>query len=178
MLRLGYWKLTDSIALALVAQTNYTATSVFGAVKQLGFAKSIKIVTGEIKKQIPWLTAAGGKITLIAVAALATMAIITSATDAWQKTVEEAQESLKTHEENIQKYQSELDSLEQLQKKLEEAQGDKKALAVIQGELNDAIGETAGLLNGEAEAYKIATVNLQAQTNAKKKLIFFISSLL
>ena len=98
-------------------------------------------------------------------------AAITAATDAWQKNVATSQEALKVNEENIQQYQSELDSLEQLQKKLEEAQGDKKALAAIQGELNDAIGETVGLLNGEAEAYKIATINLQAQINAKKKLI-------
>ena len=98
-------------------------------------------------------------------------AAITTVTDAWQKQVETAQEALEVNKENIQQYQSELDSLEQLQKKLEEAQGDKKALAAIQGELNNAIGETVGLLNGEAEAYKIATVNLQAQINAKKQLI-------
>ena len=98
-------------------------------------------------------------------------AAITAATDAWQKNVAASQEALKANEENIQQYQSELDSLEQLQKKLQEAQGDKKALAAIQGELNNTIGETVGLLNGEAEAYKIATINLQAQINAKKKLI-------
>lgn len=127
-------------------------------------AKILEMGKAFMSTPIGWITAAVG-------AVLALGAVTTAFTDRWQKQVKTAQEALKVNEENVQQYQSELDSLEQLQKKLEEAQGDKKALAAIQGELNDAIGETVGLLNGEAEAYKIATVNLQAQINAKKKLI-------
>lgn len=154
------------------AMEGVNVTTIAGTFAQLSMLGKIKAVTLAIKEQaaaflatpIGWITAAVG-------AVLALGAATTAFTDRWQKQVETAQEALKVNEENIQQYQSELDSLEQLQKKLEEAQGDKKALAAIQGELNDAIGETVGLLNGEAEAYKIATVNLQAQINAKKKLI-------
>ena len=127
-------------------------------------AKILEMGKAFMSTPIGWITAAVG-------AVLALGAVTTAFTDRWQKQVKTAQEALKANEENIQQYQSELDSLEQLQKKLQEAQGDKKALAAIQGELNNTIGETVGLLNGEAEAYKTATINLQAQINAKKKLI-------
>lgn len=71
--------------------------------------------------------------------------------------------------EDISEYDAEISSLEELQTKLESAKGDKTELAKIQTELNDAIGETAGLLNGEGKAYDIANAKLKANIELKKQ---------
>jgi hypothetical protein len=51
--------------------------------------------------------------------------------------------------------------LEELQTKLKDAKGNKEELASIQGELNNAIGDTPGLLNGESTAYDTANLALK-----------------
>lgn len=112
-----------------------------------------------------------GKITLIVAAVAGIAAVVTSATDAWQKQVEAAQEAIKVNEENIANYQNEIDSLEALQEKLQNAKGDKEALATIQEELNEAIGATPGLINGEASAYEAATQKIKDQIAATKELL-------
>lgn len=112
-----------------------------------------------------------GKITLIVAAVAGIAAVVTSATDAWQKQVEAAQEAIKVNEENIANYQNEIDSLEALQEKLQNAKGDKEALAAIQEELNEAIGATPGLINGEASAYEAATQKIKDQITATKELL-------
>ena len=112
-----------------------------------------------------------GKITLIVAAVAGIAAVVTSATDAWQKQVEAAQEAIKVNEENIANYQNEIDSLEALQEKLQNAKGDKEALAAIQEELNEAIGATPGLINGEASAYEAATQKIKDQIAATKELL-------
>ena len=112
-----------------------------------------------------------GKITLIVAAVAGIAAVVTSATDAWQKQVEAAQEAIKVNEENIANYQNEIDSLEALQEKLQNTKGDKEALAAIQEELNEAIGVTPGLINGEASAYEAATQKIKDQIAATKELL-------
>lgn len=72
-------------------------------------------------------------------------------------------------DEDISKYDEEIRSLEELQSKLESAKGNKSELAQIQNELNDAIGETTGLLNGEGKAYDIANAKLKANIELKKQ---------
>ena len=71
--------------------------------------------------------------------------------------------------EDISTYDEEIQSLEALQVKLESAKGNKSELAKIQNELNDAIGETTGLLNGEGKAYDIANAKLKANIELKKQ---------
>ena len=167
------WK--TSAASAIVYQAaleGVNITTISATFAQLSLMGKIKAVTLAIKEQVAaFLATPIGWIAVVTAAVLALGAVVTALSDSWQEQVKTAQSALKVNEENIQQYQNELDSLEQLQKKLKEAQGDKKALAAIQGELNDVIGETVGLVNGEAEAYKIAAVNLQTQINGKKKLI-------
>lgn len=112
-----------------------------------------------------------GMITAMTAAVLGLGAIITGYTDKWQKEVKAAQDALEKNNENISKYQDEISNLEELHKRLQDAQGDKQKLAAIQGELNSAIGQTKGLLNGEADAYDNATKKLLAQIEAKKELL-------
>ncbi|MCI8370880.1 MAG: hypothetical protein HFI75_00500 [Lachnospiraceae bacterium] len=63
--------------------------------------------------------------------------------------------------ENITRYDEEINSLESLQSKLAATAGDKAELAKISGELNSAIGSTPGLLEGEGNAYDIANKKLR-----------------
>ena len=84
------------------------------------------------------------------------------------KNEEAARVSRELADEEVEKHQEQLSSLEELQKKLVSTGGDKQALAQIQSELNDAIGETPGLLNDEANAYESATKKLWAKIEAEK----------
>lgn len=71
--------------------------------------------------------------------------------------------------EDISEYDAEISSLEELQTKLESAKGDKTELAKIQTELNKAIGNTPGLLNGESKAWDAANVQIQANIDLLKQ---------
>ena len=84
------------------------------------------------------------------------------------KNEEAARVSRELADEEVEKHQEQLSSLEELQKKLVSTGGDKQALAQIQSELNDAIGDTPGLLNDEANAYESATKKLWAKIEAEK----------
>ncbi|WP_249312104.1 peptidoglycan DD-metalloendopeptidase family protein [Congzhengia minquanensis] len=84
------------------------------------------------------------------------------------KNEEAARVSRELADEEVENRQEQLSSLEELQKKLVSTGGDKQALAQIQNELNDAIGETPGLLNDESNAYESATKKLWAKIEAEK----------
>lgn len=71
--------------------------------------------------------------------------------------------------EDISEYDAEINSLTELQNKLESAKGDKTELAKIQTELNEAIGDTPGLLNGEGKAWDAANVKIQANIDLLKQ---------
>lgn len=72
-------------------------------------------------------------------------------------------------DEDISKLDEEIRSLEELQSKLEDAKGSRYELSQIQTELNDAIGETQGLLNGESKAWDVANAKLKANIGLKKQ---------
>lgn len=72
-------------------------------------------------------------------------------------------------DEDISKLDEEIKTLEELQSKLEDAKGSRYELSQIQTELNDAIGETKGLLNGESKAWDVANAKLKANIELKKQ---------
>lgn len=72
-------------------------------------------------------------------------------------------------DEDITRLDEEIKSLEELQSKLENAKGSRYELSQIQSELNDAIGETPGLLNGESKAWDVANAKLKANLELKKQ---------
>lgn len=72
-------------------------------------------------------------------------------------------------DEDISKLDNEISSLEELQSKLEDAKGSRYKLSQIQNELNDAIGETQGLLNGESRAWDAANTKLKGKIELKKQ---------
>ena len=76
---------------------------------------------------------------------------------------------IETLNDDVSKYDEEIKYLEELQDKLESAKGNKSELAQIQNELNNAIGETLGLLNGEGNAYAVANAKLKANIELKKQ---------
>ena len=73
-----------------------------------------------------------------------------------ERYIESQQEVIEKTEEQIAKYDDEIKSLTNLQDKLVEAKDNKKKLAEIQNDLNNAIGQTPGLLNGESDAWSVA----------------------
>lgn len=72
-------------------------------------------------------------------------------------------------DEDVTKLDEEIKTLEELQSKLEYAKGSRYELSQIQSELNDVIGETKGLLNGESEAWDVANAKLKANIELKKQ---------
>lgn len=70
--------------------------------------------------------------------------------------IESQQEIADRANEQIEKYDDEIDSLTSLQEKLKDARGNKEKLASIQEELNNVIGKTPGLLNDEGGAWETA----------------------
>lgn len=87
-----------------------------------------------------------------------------------ERYIESQEQIIDEADKNIQKYDDEIQSLEQLQSRLKDAYGNKAALADVSTELNSVIGNTPGLINGEAEAYDIASKKLQEQINYRKEL--------
>lgn len=87
-----------------------------------------------------------------------------------EKFIESQEELIKKLDESIVKYNDEISSLNSLQEKFQDAKGNKEALAAIQSELNQAIGETPGLLNGESTAYDIANQKINDRIERLKEL--------
>lgn len=77
-------------------------------------------------------------------------------TSANERYLESQQEIVDKTNEQIAKYDEEIKSLSDLQDSLVEAKGNKEKLAQIQNEINNAIGETPGLLNGNDAAWSVA----------------------
>lgn len=77
-------------------------------------------------------------------------------TSANERYIESQQEIVDKTKEQIAEYDEEINSLTDLQEKLEDARGNKEKLAELQKDLNKAIGETPGLLNGESDAWSVA----------------------
>lgn len=83
---------------------------------------------------------------------------------------EKAQSEIELADEQIQKYDEELSALNDLQSKLNDVGTNRENLAKIQVDLNKAIGETPGLLNGESDAFDKANLKIQARIEAIKLL--------
>ncbi len=118
--------------------------------KALGIAKNLAINAG------------------IALAMYAITSAIQYATEATDRFREAQQNIIDSANEQISKYDSEIDSLTALQQKLIDAKGNKTELASIQVELNKAIGETPGLVNGEADAWENVNSKLEQQIKLQK----------
>lgn len=116
-----------------------------------------------------WATLATNPLTWIEVGIAGFSALIKGVDALIGKQEKLARTKLEDLDEDISTYDEEIQSLETLQIKLESAKGNKSELAKIQNELNDAIGETTGLLNGEGKAYDIANAKLKANIELKKQ---------
>lgn len=116
-----------------------------------------------------WATLATNPLTWIVVGIAGFSALIKGVDALIGKQEKLARTKLEDLDEDISTYDEEIQSLETLQTKLESAKGNKSELAKIQNELNDAIGETTGLLNGEGKAYDIANAKLKANIELKKQ---------
>ena len=87
-----------------------------------------------------------------------------------ERYLESQQEIVDKTKEQIAEYDTEINSLTALQEKLEDAKGNKEKLAQIQNELNNAIGETPGLLNNEDSAWSVANQKITDRIALLKKL--------
>ena len=146
-------------------------TAVLGTSTNGGYAISFDVLTGSILKNIAalakWIvTNPVGQIGLV----IAAVGLLRKGYDAAVTSKERlADAKLEGLDEEISSLDAEIQSLETLQDKLEDAKGNKAELAQIQNELNDAIGDTPGLLNGEGKAYDIANAKLKAYIESKKQ---------
>ena len=106
----------------------------------------------------------------IAVAAFAAVKIFDALTESNEEYIAKQQKIVDTAKENIKNYDDEISSLENLQEKLKEAKNNKEELAKIQGDLNNSIGYTPGLLNNESGAYDIANQKITDRIARLKEL--------
>ena len=104
------------------------------------------------------------------VAAIASVGLLVKGYDALIGKQEKlSRQKIEGLDEDISKLDEEIKTLEELQSKLEDAKGSRYELSQIQAELNDAIGETKGLLNGESKAWDVANAKLKANIELKKQ---------
>lgn len=146
-------------------------TKVLGTVENGKYAVSFDVLTGaiwnNIKAMAKWLiTNPIGQIGLI----IASLGLLTKGFNSVIESKEKlADKKLEGIDKEISELDAEITSLESLQSKLDNAKGNKIELAQIQNELNDAIGDTPGLLNGEGKAYDVANAKLKAYIESKKQ---------
>ncbi len=156
--------------LAQITATNQTAAAQAGATVSTNvFSASLKKLGLALKGLVashPVLTAMAG----IAVAAFAAVKIFDALTESNKEYIAKQQKIVDTAKENIKNYDDEISSLENLQEKLKEAKNNKEELAKIQGDLNNSIGYTPGLLNNESGAYDIANQKIKDRIARLKEL--------
>ena len=161
---------TTTAELAQITATNQTAAAQAGATVSTNvFSASLKKLGLALKGLVashPVLTAMAG----IAVAAFAAVKIFDALTESNEEYIAKQQKIVDTAKENIKNYDDEISSLENLQEKLKEAKNNKEELAKIQGDLNNSIGYTPGLLNNESGAYDIANQKIKDRIARLKEL--------
>ena len=145
-----------------------TTEEIQDGMKKLGQSSSFIDDLGFVFEGL-WTTLATNPLTWIT-AGIAGFSLLIKGIDTWIGKQEKlARTKLEGLDDKITTYDEEIASLEELQVKLESAKGNQSELAKIQNELNDVIGETAGLLNGEGKAYEIANAKLRANIELKKQ---------
>ena len=165
-------KLADAVATGALTQkeANQIATAFGLTGSNIALGESFKLLTaqiwGAIKAMAKWLLTNPVGWCVLAIGAVA--GLVTAFDGFIGRREKLAREKIKVLDEDIAKFDEEIATLEELHAKFEEARGDRSKLAQIQRELNDAIGETKGLLNGESKAYDIANAKLQANIELKK----------
>ncbi len=87
-----------------------------------------------------------------------------------ERYLESQQQIINKSNEQIAKYDSEIESLNNLQEKLIKAKGNTENLAKVQNDLNNTIGETPGLINGEDKAWSVANQKIIDRIYLLKKL--------
>ena len=161
---------TTTAELAQITAINQTAAAQAGATVSTNvFSASLKKLGLALKGLVashPVLTAMAG----IAVAAFAAVKIFDALTESNEEYIAKQQKIVDTAKENIKNYDDEISSLENLQEKLKEAKNNKEELAKIQGDLNNSIGYTPGLLNNESGAYDIANQKITDRIARLKEL--------
>ena len=146
-------------------------TKILGTTANGSYAISFKVLTSAIWENIKalakWMvTNPVGQIGLT----IAAIGLLRKGYDSIITSKERlADTKLEGLDDEISNLDAEIQSLETLQGKLKDAKGDKAELAQIQNELNDAIGDTPGLLNGEGKAYDVANAKLKAYIESKKQ---------
>lgn len=166
-------KLREQLATTALNATEQDeiVTKILGTNANAGYAISWDVLTASIWETIKatWAfltTNPVGQIMLV----IAAVAALTAGYDALINRKENlARQKLENINKDLDSINEELSSLEELHSKLETAKGDKSELAKIQNELNDAIGKTTGLLNGEENAYELANAKLKANIELKKQ---------
>ena len=135
-----------------------------GAAVQI-FVEGVRGGNGVVKSFSQTLSAAGASFNPVVLgigAVTAALAIGVTAWNAYYEAKEKAaQTTLSDAENELSEIESEISSLSELEKQLKAAQGDKRALAQIQDELNEKIGATPGLIDGEANAYSRASKEIE-----------------
>lgn len=133
-----------------------------------GLDISLNVLIASLKQL--WVALISNPLGQIAIAIGAVVAATKIYDTVINHTYETAQKQVEASEELIKRYDDEISSLEELQTKLKDAKGNKEELASIQGELNNAIGDTPGLLNGESTAYDTANLALKRRIEYLKKV--------
>lgn len=133
-----------------------------------GLDISLKVLTASLKQL--WVALISNPLGQIAIAIGAAVAATKIYDTVINHAYETAQKQVEASEELIKRYDDEISSLEELQSKLKDAKGNKEELASMQGELNNAIGDTPGLLNGESTAYDTANLALKRRIEYLKKV--------
>ena len=133
-----------------------------------GLDISLNVLIASLKQL--WVALISNPLGQIAIAIGAVVAATKIYDTVINHTYETAQKQVEASEELIKRYDDEISSLEELQTKLKDAKGNKEELASIQGELNNAIGDTPGLLNGESTAYDTANLALKRRIDYLKKV--------
>lgn len=87
-----------------------------------------------------------------------------------ERYLENQQEIVNKTQSQIAEYDAEIESLNNLQEKLIEARGNKEKLSEIQNDLNNAIGQTPSLLNGEYAAWSVANQKITDRIALLQKL--------
>ena len=136
-------------------------TGIVALVRKLGLAEvaalGFKGTLEALQISMVSLTTAG-----IALAAVIIGSVISSASKAHERRMEEIQKEIDRQQELVNAYNAEIESCDQLLQRLDEARGDREALASVYQDMSNKLGIQIGLINDEATAWANAKAELVA----------------